>query len=112
MSTHPAWSIRGQAAAVESTIALIAGLVLLFGSLKLCLWFTQRYVSRLRGYDCTRLVATGDTRLIPWDALETLPPRLWDGPSKKLNIFGEIAIDSAPNTPLACPPFGTAYDGL
>ena len=88
----------GQTAAVESTIAFVAGLALLLGSLKLCMWFSQRYVTRQRGYDCTRVVATGQTRLTPWTPV---PTQLWDGPSKKLNMFsGGLVIDDRS----VCPP--------
>ena len=92
---------RGQAPAIESTIAFIAGLMLLFGGLKVCLWLTQRLVRRQQGYDCTRVTATGQFRPIPWESWDPPAPMLWDGPSKKLDMFSNGVVMDAK---AVCPP--------
>ena len=122
----------GQTAAVESTIALVAGLALLFGSLRICLWFTQRYVLRLKAYNCTRVAAGTQTRLLPETLGWTFPhegqprprqrlqlqpplmPRVWDGPSQKLDMFGPVTIAQQGHCPSLLDLEGTSatYDAL
>jgi len=52
------------------TVAFVGALLLLFGSVKVFLWMTERLVSRQASYDATR-VGGGD----------------WVEPSKPLRIF-------------------------
>ena len=46
--------MRGQAA-LEMTAALIGVLLLLFGSLKVCLWLAERLIARQQSYEATRV---------------------------------------------------------
>lgn len=48
--------LRGQAA-IEMTIAIIGSLVLIAGSLKICLWMARTIVERQEAYQATRTAA-------------------------------------------------------
>lgn len=73
--------MEGQAT-LELTAALLGMLVLLFGSLKVCLWVGERFVKRQQTFERTRVAAGSDVD----------PGRLWDEPAEELRIFREFRI--------------------
>ena len=71
---HSAFSCssrRGQAS-LEMTVALFGALLLLFGCLKLCLWFNERCFKRNQDYDHTRARAGSDEPQAPYEPKEKL----------------------------------------
>lgn len=84
---HPRYC-KGQAA-IEMTIAVIGSLVLIFGSLKICIWMARTLVERQEAYQITRTrAATNAGR----GCLRYYEPG-------KLSVFGEF---SDPGTRLPC----------
>ena len=57
------------------TVALFGALLLLFGCLKLCLWFGERFFKRNQDYDKTRVMAGSTDPQVPYE------------PKDKLNMF-------------------------
>ena len=60
------------------TVALIGALLLLFGSLKVCFWLSERLVKRQVSYEETRVSAGSQDSLT-----------LWEEPDEPLKIFNE-----------------------
>ncbi len=85
-------NLKSGQASLEMTAALIGALLLLFGSLKVCLYFAERLVTRHQNYGTGRIVAASAVRppppfpewgpLYPDDAANPL-----NKPMPKLNIF-------------------------
>ena len=71
--------IRGQAS-LEMGLAMMGALLLLYGSLKVCLWLVDRVVDRQVAYDKSRVSAGSDAS-----------PGAWNDPTKadaaKLKMF-------------------------
>lgn len=67
-------SVQGQAT-LEMAVAFAGALLLLAASLKLCFWFSERYVRRQRSYEATRVQA-GDQE----------PGRGWTEPRQRLEL--------------------------
>jgi hypothetical protein len=79
---HAMGKLTGQAS-LEMTAALIGALLLLFGSLRVCLYFSERLVKRHQNYEGLAglgRVAAANT-VVLMDSI--LPPE----PRNKLNIF-------------------------
>ncbi|MBI3319013.1 MAG: hypothetical protein HYZ89_00270 [Candidatus Omnitrophica bacterium] len=68
------------------TLALTGALILLFGSLKVCLWISERLVRRQQYYHCTRVAAGGNS------------PGLWNDPARSipLKIFEAQVVSANP----------------
>ncbi len=89
---------RGQAS-LEMTAAMIGALLILFASMKICVWVAERLVTRNQVYENTRLAGGSKTRVIPPlpflpELNETTTPKpVWDPkldkPSKPLRIFSQ-----------------------
>ena len=69
--------MRAQAS-LEMTVALMGAILLLFGSLKVFLWMTERLVIRHQHYEDTRESAASTTNM-------TMPAE----PAQRLEIFSE-----------------------
>ena len=59
-------------ASIEMAVALVGALLLLFGALKLCLWFNGRYLTRYEAYERSRADAGGDNTTAPYEPDEPL----------------------------------------
>ena len=70
---------RGGQASLEMTVAIIGALLLVFGALRICLWFCERFVARQTSYEATRVEAVSSDD----------PGRRWTEPDQPLDIFGE-----------------------
>ena len=76
-------------ASLEMTLALTCGLLLLFGSMKIFLWMSERLVNREQAYERTRVGAASIRRLprtpplqdVSWDDSK------WDEQTQKLAVF-------------------------
>ncbi len=80
---HSALGRRAQAS-LEMTAALIGALLLLFGSLKVCLYFAERIVKRHQNYEYESLL---NNRVAAANTVVFMPPILPTEPQNKLNIF-------------------------
>ena len=60
------------------TVAMIGALLLLFGSIRVFLWMSERLITRQQGYERTRAAAANDQ-----------PGRTWDEPTDRLDILNE-----------------------
>ena len=79
MAPHPEFGVRnsewcrGQAprlrsgqATLEMAVAMILALFLLLGTIRLMLWFAERFVVRQKNYEATRAEASLDKLGEPW----------------------------------------------
>ena len=75
-------------ASLEMTLALWGALLLLLGSMKVCLWIGERLVRRQQYYNCTRVAAGSSAP----------GAMVWDDPAVHipLNIFGAQAVSPDP----------------
>ena len=73
---------RGQAS-LEMTVALMGTLLLLFGSVKVFVWMTQRLVARQQSYEATRVEAGSVPQVSSARVVQ------WTEPSERLRIFNK-----------------------
>lgn len=82
------WKGRSAQAALEMCLALIGVMLLVFGCLKMFLWFTTGYVIRQRNYERTRVTAGNRApNIMPMDT-PTPPVVKWKEPDE-LDVFNE-----------------------
>jgi len=79
-------SKRRAQASIEVTLAFICIFILLFGSIKIFIWFTERIVRRQEDYEQTRVLAGS---LSKGQTLEQAGANLNESNYPKLDIFGE-----------------------
>ena len=75
---------RRAQASLELSIAMFGAILLLLGSLKVCLWLNERVVQRQQNYETNR----GEAGSAMPDAEGKVRVVGWDDPAQALDLFG------------------------